>query len=136
MDLANLGSEWETCVGSRVRLVGAFISFKKNFYRLPFTPPSLVRRIDPSDMSKEFEMSMMGKLHFFSWASDQAGEGGNLCTSSEVHEGHPQEVQNGLLEAPVNTVEYDYRAQCGRGRRARGLEGVPGHDRLPLVLDS
>jgi hypothetical protein len=29
----DLGSESETCVGSRVRLVGAFISFEKNFYR-------------------------------------------------------------------------------------------------------
>jgi hypothetical protein len=37
--LANLGSESETCVGSRVRLVGVFISIGKNFYRLPFTPP-------------------------------------------------------------------------------------------------
>jgi hypothetical protein len=37
--LANLGSELETCVGSRVRLVGVLISFEKNFYRLPFTPP-------------------------------------------------------------------------------------------------
>jgi hypothetical protein len=27
------------CVGSCVHLVGASISFKKNFYRLPFTPP-------------------------------------------------------------------------------------------------
>jgi hypothetical protein len=36
------------CVGSRVHLVGVFISFEKNFYRLPFTPPSLVRRISPS----------------------------------------------------------------------------------------
>jgi hypothetical protein len=34
-----LGSESETCVGSRVHLVGASISFEKNFYRLPFTPP-------------------------------------------------------------------------------------------------
>jgi hypothetical protein len=34
-----LGTESETCVGSRVRLVGVFISFEKNFYRLPFTPP-------------------------------------------------------------------------------------------------
>jgi hypothetical protein len=25
--------------GSRIRLVGVFISFEKNFYRLPFTPP-------------------------------------------------------------------------------------------------
>jgi hypothetical protein len=29
----------ETCVGSRVHLVGVSISFEKNFYRLPFTPP-------------------------------------------------------------------------------------------------
>jgi hypothetical protein len=34
-----LGSESETCVGSRVRLVGVSISSEKNFYRLPFTPP-------------------------------------------------------------------------------------------------
>jgi hypothetical protein len=46
--LANLGSESETCVGSRVYLVGVSISFEKNFYRLPFTPPSLVRHIGPS----------------------------------------------------------------------------------------
>jgi hypothetical protein len=37
--LANLGSESETGVGSRVRLVGVLISIEKNFYRLPFTPP-------------------------------------------------------------------------------------------------
>jgi hypothetical protein len=37
--LANLGSESETCVGSHVHLVGVSISFEKNFYRLPFTPP-------------------------------------------------------------------------------------------------
>jgi hypothetical protein len=40
--------ESETCVGSHVHLVGASISFEKNFYRLPFTPPSLVRRFGPS----------------------------------------------------------------------------------------
>jgi hypothetical protein len=49
--LANLGSESETCVGSRVHLVGVSISFEKNFYRLPFTPPSLVRRIGPANLS-------------------------------------------------------------------------------------
>jgi hypothetical protein len=37
--LANLGSESERCVGSRSHLVGVSISFEKNFYRLPFTPP-------------------------------------------------------------------------------------------------
>jgi hypothetical protein len=48
MALAYLGGELEKCVGSRVHLVGVSIAFKKNFYRLPFTPPSLVRRIGPS----------------------------------------------------------------------------------------
>jgi hypothetical protein len=37
--LTNLGTESETCVGSRVHLVGVSISFEKNFYWLPFTPP-------------------------------------------------------------------------------------------------
>jgi hypothetical protein len=39
VDLAYLGSESETCVGTRVHLVGVLISFEKYFYRLPFTPP-------------------------------------------------------------------------------------------------
>jgi hypothetical protein len=46
--MAILGSESEMCVGSRVRLVGVSISFEKNFYRLSFTPPSLVHCIGPS----------------------------------------------------------------------------------------
>jgi hypothetical protein len=37
--LTNCVGESETCVGSRVHLVGVSISFEKNFYRLPFTPP-------------------------------------------------------------------------------------------------
>jgi hypothetical protein len=37
--LTNLGSELEKCVGSLVHLVGVSISFEKNFYQLPFTPP-------------------------------------------------------------------------------------------------
>jgi hypothetical protein len=32
----------------RVHLVGVSISFKKNFYRLPFTPPLSGRLIGPS----------------------------------------------------------------------------------------
>jgi hypothetical protein len=39
VDLSDLGSESETCVGSRVCLVGVSISFEKNFYWIPFTPP-------------------------------------------------------------------------------------------------
>jgi hypothetical protein len=41
VDLANLGSELETCVGSYVHLAVVSISFEKNFYWLPFTPPPL-----------------------------------------------------------------------------------------------
>jgi hypothetical protein len=46
--LANLGSESETRGGSRVRLVGVPIFLDKDLYWLPFTHPSLVRRIGPS----------------------------------------------------------------------------------------
>jgi hypothetical protein len=53
-----LGSESEMCVGSRVRLVGVSISFEKNFYRLPFTPPSLVRRIGPSTLAPRIEKNL------------------------------------------------------------------------------
>jgi hypothetical protein len=45
--------ESETCVGSRVHLGRASISFEKNFYWLPFTPPSLVRRSGPSVSSEQ-----------------------------------------------------------------------------------
>jgi hypothetical protein len=38
----------ETCFGIRVHLVGVSISFKKNFYRLPFTPPPSGRQFGPS----------------------------------------------------------------------------------------
>jgi hypothetical protein len=33
-----------------------------------------------------------GRIVVLSQASDQGGEGGNLCASRQVHEGHPQEV--------------------------------------------
>jgi hypothetical protein len=46
--LANLVSESETCVGSRVRLVGVSMSFEKNFYQPHSLPSSLVRRISLS----------------------------------------------------------------------------------------
>jgi hypothetical protein len=40
--------ESETCVKNRVHHVGLSISFENNFYRLPFTPSSLVFRFGPS----------------------------------------------------------------------------------------
>jgi hypothetical protein len=62
VDLANLGSESETCVGSRVRLVGVFISFEKNFYRLPITPPPLVCCIGPSKREKMLYIDDKAKI--------------------------------------------------------------------------
>jgi hypothetical protein len=46
--------ESETCVGSHVHFVGASISFEKNFYRLPSTPPlwfavSVLQLLDSDD---------------------------------------------------------------------------------------
>jgi hypothetical protein len=36
-----------------------------------------------------------GRIVVLSRASDQEGEGGNHCASSQVHEGHPQELHDG-----------------------------------------
>jgi hypothetical protein len=60
--LANLVIESEKCVGSRVHLVGVSISFENNFYRLPFTPPSLVRRIGPSPLVQDPPTSLEASL--------------------------------------------------------------------------
>jgi hypothetical protein len=59
--LTNLGSESETCVGSCVHLVGVSISIEKNFYRLPFTPPSLVRCIGPSRTNTVWDLEEIPK---------------------------------------------------------------------------
>jgi hypothetical protein len=42
------------CVGSRVHLVGASISFEKNFYRLPFTPSPIWFAVSVLDSSYSF----------------------------------------------------------------------------------
>jgi hypothetical protein len=42
----------------RVRLVGVSISFEKNFYRLPFTPPLSGRLIGPSPTSPTTRVAM------------------------------------------------------------------------------
>jgi hypothetical protein len=76
--LANLGSVSETCVGSRVRLVGVFISFEKNFYRHPFTTPSLVCRIGPSassidgSMAPCFNSTLFGDTMAAAWVQKNA----------------------------------------------------------------
>jgi hypothetical protein len=71
---------------------------------------SLVARF-AKDMSKEFEMSMMGELQFF--LRLQSRRRRDLCALSQVHKGHPQEDQDGRLEAPIDIDEYDYNSECG-----------------------
>jgi hypothetical protein len=77
------------------------------------------------DKSKEFKMVYDGRIAVLSRDSNQAGEGRNLCATSQVHEGDPQEVQDGRLEAHVDTDEYNYNTRRRRGRITHGPEGVP-----------
>jgi hypothetical protein len=80
VDLANLGSVSKSCVGSHVRLVGAFISFEKNFYRLSHSlPPSLVRRIGPSlafsidgSLVPYFDSTLFGDTMAAAWVQKNA----------------------------------------------------------------
>jgi hypothetical protein len=46
-------------------------------------------------MEKEFQMSMMGELTFFLRYPSQSNEVGDVCTSSQVHEGFDEEIQHG-----------------------------------------
>jgi hypothetical protein len=58
--------ESETCVGSCVHLVGASISFEKNFYRLPFSPSSLVRHFGHSKVKESIRATSGEPSKYFS----------------------------------------------------------------------
>jgi hypothetical protein len=62
VDLANFGSESETCVGSRVRLVGVSISFKKNFLSALIHSPPLSASLYRSFKGKKGHLTMTGDL--------------------------------------------------------------------------
>jgi hypothetical protein len=55
------------------------------------------------DMSKEFEMSMMGELQFFLGLQIKESKEGTF-----VHQGHCAEVQDGGLQGYYDVDEYDY----------------------------
>jgi hypothetical protein len=82
--LANLGGESETCVGSRVHLVGVSISFEKNFYRLLFTPPSLVHRIGPSRARAARARPRRNEGRGACGASRKRGENGRHSPGSQL----------------------------------------------------
>jgi hypothetical protein len=74
--------ESETCFGSCVRLVGVPISFEKNFYQHPFTPPSLVHLIGPSigiragSVFIDFSKSKDPKMSYYEGPIRRTREGG------------------------------------------------------------
>jgi hypothetical protein len=80
--LTTLGSESETCVGSRVHLVGVSISFEKNFYPLPFTPPlsgSPYRSFNPESSG---HTSLIGTSH----RSDRCRLSVEFCSGERLGE--------------------------------------------------
>jgi hypothetical protein len=83
---------------------------------------SLVARF-AEDMSREFEMSMMGELQFFLRFRSSRPRREHLCIKPSTRR-TPQEIQDGKLQANVDTDEYNYSVGRGRGQRACGLEGV------------
>jgi hypothetical protein len=95
---------------SRVHLVGVSISFEKIFYRLPFTPPSLVRHIGPSPPAE----------------APIAGEVDRLSIKAECAAG------GGFRRHPVAPLVIAYPGRrsprCTRfPRRRRGPRINPGH---------
>jgi hypothetical protein len=71
---------------------------------------SLVARF-VEDMSREFEMSMMGELQFFLGLQIKQSKEGTF-----VHQGHCAEVQDVRFQGYDDADEYDYSSLCGRGR--------------------
>jgi hypothetical protein len=51
--------ELETCYVSRLHLVGVPIFLEKNFYQLPFTPPSLVARSVVRQLSRHRHRTLL-----------------------------------------------------------------------------
>jgi hypothetical protein len=58
---------------------------------------SLVVRF-AEDMSREFEMSMMGELQFFHGLQMKQSKEGTFVHQCKLHQGHCEEVQDGGLQ--------------------------------------
>jgi hypothetical protein len=135
--LANLGSVSETCVGSRVRLVGVFISFEKNFYRHPFTTPSLVCRIGPSassidgSMAPCFNSTLFGDTMAAAWVQKNARwDGFPSSQFSQINspKRNTLETAFSLFKLPSGSRKGANRGKIGANRR-RGPNGPVGPGR-------
>jgi hypothetical protein len=76
---------------------------------------SLVARF-AEDMSKEFEMSMMGKLQFFLKFQIKQAKKGTFVHQAKYTKDIFKKFKM-YDSKPVDTDEYDCSAGCGRGQR-------------------
>ena len=62
------------------------------------TKPSLCKKFSDL-MTKEFEMSLMGELKFFSWTADNSSVRKDIHKSVQVYQGVTEEISNGECQA-------------------------------------
>jgi hypothetical protein len=95
---------------------------------------TLVERF-AEDMSKEFKMSMMGKLQFFLGLQIKQAKEGTFVHQAKYTKDILKKFNmndSKPLSTPMSTTRT---LDADQGRSAREPEGVPEHDRLPLILD-
>jgi hypothetical protein len=131
VDLANLGSVSKSCVGSHVRLVGAFISFEKNFYRLSHSlPPSLVRRIGPSlafsidgSLVPYFDSTLFGDTMAAAWVQKNARcDGFPSSQFGQINspKRNALEAAFSLFKLPLKFSDQRRKSKRSKSRKNRG----------------
>jgi hypothetical protein len=98
---------------------------------------SLVARL-ADDMSKEFEMSMMGELQFFLGLQIKQSKEGTFVHQAKYTKNIVRKFKmedSKAMTTPMSTTTALDADEEGR-RRTRGPEGVPEHDRVTPLLDS
>jgi hypothetical protein len=72
---------------------------------------SLVARF-AEDMSREFEMSIMGELQFFLELQIKQSKEETFVHQAKYTQGHCAEVQDGGLQGYGDADEYNYSSSC------------------------
>ena len=63
-------------------------------------------------MTKEFEMSLMGELKFFSWSTDNSSIRKNIHKSVQIYQGVAEEISNGESQANQCPNGYISNSRC------------------------